>query len=527
MGARLRAVRVSTRLWALVVVTVVGMATIAVIGALQVRTTIEDEQRNKAQAAVESVLGVLAHFGEQEASGAMTTAAAQQAAVDTVRGLRYSGEEYFWVQDGTPAMVMHPIKPELDGTDLSASEDPTGKKLFVEMADVVERDGSGFVEYLWPKPGEENPQPKISYVAGYERWGWIVGSGIYVADLNGAFRGELLHMAMWAAPVLLAIALLSLLISRSITSPLRRMTDVLATGDLARRLDCGDGRNELDQLSEALNTTLGRVAAVVTEVGNASTRLEESARTLSETGEGIAGAATRSTGQAESVTVAAREVSTAIDAVAAGAEEMGASIREIAHNAAEAARVAGEAVQAAESANGTVTKLGDSSKEIGDVVKVITSIAEQTNLLALNATIEAARAGDAGKGFAVVANEVKELAQETARATEDIARRVEAIQGDTSGAVDAIGRIGEVIAAINDYQTTIASAVEEQTATTNEMTRAIGDAAQGGRSIAATVGDVARGAQETSAGVGGMQLATEDLVRMSRELMRSIDGFRS
>jgi len=204
---------------------------------------------------------------------------------------------------------------------------------------------------------------------------------------------------------------------------------------------------------------------------------------------------------------------------------MESAIREIAHNATEAARVAGQAVSVAENTTKTVGKLGDSSQEIATVIKLINGIAEQTNLLALNATIEAARAGEAGKGFAVVASEVKELAQETARATEDIAKRVETIQTDTAGAVTAISQISSVIGEINDFQATIAAAVEEQTATTNEMNRNVAEAASGTQGIAAAITGLAAGTQETNRQVEEAQRAAAELDRMSGELQEAIGRF--
>jgi methyl-accepting chemotaxis protein len=204
---------------------------------------------------------------------------------------------------------------------------------------------------------------------------------------------------------------------------------------------------------------------------------------------------------------------------------MGASIREISQNANEAARVAATAVAEAEATTITITKLGTSSQEIGAVVKAITSIAEQTNLLALNATIEAARAGEAGKGFAVVANEVKELAQETARATEDIARRVEAIQGDTAKAIQAIGGISTVIGSINDFQLTIASAVEEQTATTQEMSRSVQEAASGSGEIAMNITGVSSAADSTTQALSQTRVAVDELSRMASDLRTTVGRF--
>jgi methyl-accepting chemotaxis protein len=229
--------------------------------------------------------------------------------------------------------------------------------------------------------------------------------------------------------------------------------------------------------------------------------------------------------QAGIVAAAAEQVSRSVQSVAAGAEQMSASIREIAQNATEAAKVAQNATDAASSANDSVARLGSSSQEIGNVVKLITSIAEQTNLLALNATIEAARAGEAGKGFAVVAGEVKELASETARATEDIARRVEAIQQDTSGAVAAIEEIGAIIASINDYQLTIASAVEEQTATTNEMSRGVTEVATGSGEIAMNITGVATAAASSTQAIASVSDQVAELAGLSRGLREQVATF--
>jgi methyl-accepting chemotaxis protein len=246
--------------------------------------------------------------------------------------------------------------------------------------------------------------------------------------------------------------------------------------------------------------------------------LGSSSEALTSVSHGVAAAAEQTSAQASTVSAAARVVNANIQTVAASAEEMTASIREIAKSATEAAQVATSAVRVAEKTNANVVKLGESSAEIGKVIKVITSIAQQTNLLALNATIEAARAGEAGKGFAVVANEVKELAKATAKATEDISQKIEAIQADTRGAVSAISQITAIIAQINDIQSTIASAVEEQTATTNEISRNVAEAAKGSSDITQNITGVAEAARDAARGAAGTQEAAAGLNRVAGEL---------
>jgi methyl-accepting chemotaxis protein len=285
-------------------------------------------------------------------------------------------------------------------------------------------------------------------------------------------------------------------------------------------------RDELGRMAVAVNTARDGLRTTVASLTAGAQNLGASTHQLTGVTERIGESAREAAAQAGLVAGAAGDVSGSVQSVAAGSDEMGASIREIAQNANDAAEVASSAVGVAQSTNETVAKLGTSSAEIGDVVKVITAIAEQTNLLALNATIEAARAGEAGKGFAVVASEVKDLAQETAKATEDISRRVETIQADTSSAVAAIGEISQIIQRINDYQVTIASAVEEQTATTAEMSRSIGEAAGGSSTIAANINGVAQSAEATSSTLAEADAVVRQLNEVTTGLRTVADKFR-
>ena len=335
---------------------------------------------------------------------------------------------------------------------------------------------------------------------------------------------------MWVVVAVAAavLVLLARLVVGSIAVPLQRVRESLlamARGDLTVAAPV-TSRDEAGEMARALGEAQAGVRDVVASVSESARAIAAAAEELASTSDAMAGSAASSASQAEGVSDAAARVSDSVSTVARGAEEMGTSIGEIAHNAHEAARVAQRAVGVAESTTSQIGKLGRSSAEIGDVVKVITSIAEQTNLLALNATIEAARAGEMGKGFAVVAGEVKELAQQTARATEDIAGRVLAIQTDTEGAVTAISEITSIIAQINDFQTTIASAVEEQTATTTEMNRSVGEAAEGAGGIAANIAGLAAASQVTTEGVLQSQRAAAELSGMSRELRELVARFR-
>ncbi|RBY84100.1 methyl-accepting chemotaxis protein [Blastococcus sp. TF02A-30] len=347
------------------------------------------------------------------------------------------------------------------------------------------------------------------------------------AEAKDAYTdGRTLTLLIMAVGLVVSVVL-AMLVARGVTRPVQRIREVLgqvAAGDMTVRAGRTGGA-ELGEMAESLDETLDAIGGVLTLVNDSATRLAAASSQLNSAAEGMRQNAQTAAGQADEVVTSAGAVASSVDTVATGSSQMESAIREISQNASEASRVASQAVTIAEDTTRTVGKLGDSSAEIATVIKLINGIAEQTNLLALNATIEAARAGEAGKGFAVVASEVKELAQETARATEDISQRVEAIQGDTAGAVEAISRISAVIGEINDFQATIAAAVEEQTATTNEMNRNVAEAASGSQGIAAAITGLAAGTAETNQRVEDAQRAAADLARMSGELQDAVARF--
>lgn len=307
-----------------------------------------------------------------------------------------------------------------------------------------------------------------------------------------------------------------------------RMLNVVnaaAGGDLTQELAI-TGADAVDRMAQGLDQLLATLRESMARIGQTAQTLASAAEELTMVSQQMGGNAEAASVKAARASSTADQVSANVEAVATATEEMGASIREIAQNAAEAAKVVASAVTMAQSANATVRKLGESSAGIGNIIKVITSIAEQTHLLALNATIEAARAGEAGKGFAVVANEVKELAKETAKATEEIGRKIEAIQMDTGSAVDAIGGISAIVNQINDIQITIASAVEEQTATTNEIGRSVAEAARGSAEIAQNITNVAQATHSTLGSANDVHNASGEMARMAAELQHLVDRFR-
>ena len=354
---------------------------------------------------------------------------------------------------------------------------------------------------------------------------------VAAADLATAAEQEATQTLAVLAVAFVVGAILCTVLTVAVNSRVRRSIemlrgsiDELAAGDLTHPAVHVDS-DEVGSIVDAFEIARGELRGTLTQVAAAAGSVSSKADDLAAANTQVAGGVSQTSTQAGVAATAAEQVSLNVQTVAAGAEQMGASIREIATNANEAAKVASQAVTFSNTTAATVGALGESSKEIGSVVKVITSIAEQTNLLALNATIEAARAGEAGKGFAVVASEVKDLAAESGRAAEDIARRITQVQAQTTSAVAAIGEISAIIASINDYQLTIASAVEEQTATTNEMSRSVTDAAAGASEISATITDVAESAHTSTGVLTAVGSTVSELADLSGDLRSQVSHF--
>ncbi|RBY88532.1 methyl-accepting chemotaxis protein [Blastococcus sp. TF02A-26] len=417
---------------------------------------------------------------------------------------------------------------ELERTDAAGA--PYVQRV-VEAAVGLQPGEQATVRYDDPDAG-----PTTAKVSYYAPWDWVIVTIARDAD----FAAPTEHLAdgrsAMLTALLVAVVLVALLgavvaarLGSRLTRPLQQLSERMAEiadgdADLTQRVPVVRD-DEVGRLSAAFNRFVEKVAGTVRDIGGCAQRIASSASGVAAVADGLATRAVQSRDQAGQAHAAAGEISASVTAAAAAAEQMGASIAEISRSAADAAGVGRQAAVLAQETEVSISALGTSSAEIGDVVRVIAAVAEQTNLLALNATIEAARAGDAGKGFAVVAHEVKELAQEASRASEDIARRVQAIQGDTAGAVESIARIAGVVHTINDHQTTIASAVEEQTATTRELSRSVAVAAEGTGTVASTLTTVSADAVDSAADVDRARAAAVELDGLSRELTRLLGVF--
>lgn len=549
-------IRLSAKLGAIMALSLAGLVLATYLGLDGLKSNLLYERERQTKNLVDATFNIFDNLQKKVDAGELSIDTAQKQATDTINSIRYGEDNYLWVNDKDAVMIVHPIKPNLNGKDLSTFKSADGQFLFSEIVKLAKAKGEGIIHYSWPKPGFDEPVDKISYVKMFEPWGWVIGTGVYIDNVQTTFMQEATKQAIIFAIGTLLLGAAVYLVSHDIRGSVKALSKTmnhLASGNTdtevplqGRTDEMGDMAHSVAYFRERLiendrlaqrqkieEETQQKRAQLIQKLANefdtginvALESVASAAKQLDMTASGMSATANQTTVQATAVASASQQTSSNVQTVAAAAEELTASITEVGNQVSMSTQIAHKAAEKARTTQQTVRSLSQTADQISEASKLIAEIADQTNMLALNATIEAARAGEMGKGFAVVASEVKTLATQTSRATQEIESHIRAIQSVSQATVVAIDDIDSVIQEMNEIADAVSAAVEEQNAATQEITRNIEQAAQGTEEVTGNIAEVKHAANDTGKASKEVLDASSQLNDQSTSLRSVVESF--
>lgn len=535
--------KISTRMLIIMLLSAIGFIALSTMALVEIKTSMMEDRKTKIRNLVEYAHTQLGFYDAQVKSGKLTLEQAQAMAKDALRVARYDSKEYFWINDFQPKTLMHPIKPELEGKDQTGNKDVNGKALYVEFVNVVRAQGAGFVDYYWSKPGSDAPVPKLSYVKGFEPWGWIVGTGIYIDDVDAAFKKDALVLGSLSAVVLFVLIILGYLVRTSIVRQLggepneaAAVMHQVAAGDLTASVSNAPS----DSLLGALDNMVRTLRGLISEINSGANQLVDNAEQIKHASEEVAIAAERQADATSAMAAAIEELTVSSNHISDSARETEHDSHEAMSLAAQGSERVEEATLAIKNIASTATEvsarihaLEERATQVSSIANVIKDIAGQTNLLALNAAIEAARAGEQGRGFAVVADEVRKLAERTSLATTEIEQMISGIQGETVDAVSAMNtalpeveRGVELAAYASDSLRSIEAGAHRTLDRVGEVASATREQSAASTSIAQRVEDIAQMVDQTTATIRGTADSAGHLEGIALNLKQQISRFK-